>query len=40
MLLASNAAAEKGAVAGSLLALLGMLTFTFVVLSSWRDAKA
>jgi hypothetical protein len=40
MLLAGNAAAEKGAVAGSLLALLGMLTFTFVVLISWRDAKA
>lgn len=40
MLLAGNAAAEKGTIIGAVLALLGMLTFTFVVLLSWRDAKA
>ena len=40
MLLAGNAAAEKGATVGSLLALLGMVTFAFVVISHWRTAKA
>jgi hypothetical protein len=40
LLLAGNAAAEKGATAGSILALLGMVTFAFVVISHWRTAKA
>jgi hypothetical protein len=39
LLLAGNKAAEAGATAGSLLALLGMLIFLAVVLSGWRDAK-
>lgn len=39
LLLAGNKAAEGGAIAGSVLALLGMLTFVMVVLSGWRDAK-
>jgi len=39
LLLAGNKAAEGGAVAGSVLALLGMLTFVVVVFSGWRDAK-
>jgi hypothetical protein len=40
LLLAGNTAAEKGATAGSILALLGMATFAFVVFSHWRTAKA
>ncbi|MDB5462863.1 MAG: conserved hypothetical signal peptide protein [Phenylobacterium sp.] len=39
LLLTGNKAAEAGATAGSLLALLGMLVFLVVVLSGWRDAK-
>ena len=39
LLLAGNKAAEGGAIAGSVLALLGMLTFVVVVFSGWRDAK-
>jgi len=40
LLLAGNQAAEKGATAGAILALLGMLVFTFGVLNDWRAAKA
>ena len=40
LLLAGNQAAEKGATAGAILALLGMLVFTFGVVSDWRAAKA
>jgi thiamine transporter ThiT len=39
MLLAGNQAAEKGATAGAILALLGMLVFTFEVLTTWRNGK-
>lgn len=39
MLLAGNQAMEKGATAGAILALLGMLIFTFEVLTTWRAAK-
>ena len=40
MLLAGNQAAEKGATAGAILALLGMLVFFFEVLTVWRRAPA
>ena len=40
LMLAGNAAAEKGATLGSILALLGMLVFAYGVLTSWRTAKA
>jgi hypothetical protein len=40
LLLAGNPAAEKGATAGAILVLLGMLVFTFGVLNDWRAAKA
>ena len=38
MVLAGNQAAEKGATAGAILALLGMLVFFFEVLTVWRRA--
>jgi hypothetical protein len=40
LLLAGNPAAEKGATAGAILALLGMLVFFFEVLTVWRKAPA
>jgi hypothetical protein len=40
MLLGGNAAAEKFAIGGSLLAILGMLTFIASVLATWRAPKA
>lgn len=40
MVLAGNQAAEKGATAGAILALLGMLVFFFEVLTVWRKAPA
>jgi hypothetical protein len=40
MLLGGNAAAEKFTIAGSLLAILGMLTFLASVAAHWRQAKA
>jgi hypothetical protein len=40
MLLGGNAAAEKVAIAGSLLAILGMLAFLASVAAHWRQAKA
>ena len=40
LLLAGNQAAEKGATAGAILALLGMLVFFFEVLTVWRRAPA
>jgi hypothetical protein len=40
LLLAGNQAAEKGATAGAILALLGMLIFAFGVVNDWRAAKA
>jgi hypothetical protein len=40
MKLQGNAGAEVGIIAGSVLAMIGMATFLFVVLSSWRTAKA
>lgn len=40
MLLGGNAAAEKFTIAGSLLAILGMLTFLASVAAHWREAKA
>lgn len=40
MLLAGKPSAEGGVIVGSILAILGMLTFLFVVLSTWREAEA
>jgi hypothetical protein len=40
LLLAGNQAAEKGATAGAILALAGMLVFAFGVVNDWRVAKA
>ncbi len=40
LLLGGNAAAEKFAIGGSLLAILGMLTFIASVASTWRAPKA
>ena len=40
LLLGGNAAAEKFTIAGSLLAILGMLTFLASVASTWRAPKA
>jgi len=40
LLLGGKPAFEPGAIAGSALALLGMLTFFIVILTTWRDAKA
>ena len=40
MLLAGNQAMEKGATVGAILALLGMLVFTYEVLTTWRTAKS
>ena len=40
LLLAGNQAAEKGATAGAILALGGMLVFAFGVVNDWRAAKA
>jgi hypothetical protein len=37
--LSGKHAAEGGIIAGSVLAMLGMATFLFEVLSTWRDAK-
>ncbi|HEY3949400.1 hypothetical protein [Phenylobacterium sp.] len=39
VLLSGGKSAEPAVIAGSVLAALGMATFLFVVLSSWRDAK-
>jgi hypothetical protein len=39
VLLGGKPAAEAGVVVGSVLAILGVLTFLTVVLSTWRDAK-
>lgn len=38
--LAGNAAAEKGTAVGSVLALLGMLTFAASVFSTWKTVKS
>jgi hypothetical protein len=40
MLLGGNAAAEKFAIAGSVLAIVGMLAFLMSVAAHWRQAKA
>jgi hypothetical protein len=40
MVLGGNKAAEPVVIGGSVLALLGMLTFAIVVFSGWRTAKA
>jgi hypothetical protein len=40
LVLSGNKAAEAGATIGAILALLGMLTFAFVVVSHWRSAQA
>ncbi|HEY0435525.1 MAG TPA: hypothetical protein VGC92_02725 [Phenylobacterium sp.] len=40
LLLAGNPAGEKGATAGAILALAGMLVFAFGVVNDWRVAKA
>jgi hypothetical protein len=40
MLLAGNQAMEKGATVGAILALLGMLVFTYEVLTTWRTVKS
>jgi hypothetical protein len=40
LLLAGNPAAEKGATAGAILALLGMLIFAFGVVNDWRAAPS
>ncbi len=40
LLLAGNPAAEKGATAGSILALLGMAVFAFGVVNDWRAAPS
>ena len=40
MVLGGNQAMTPAAIAGAVLALLGALTFAFVVLSHWRAAKA
>lgn len=40
LLLSGKPQYEGGVIAGSVLAALGMATFLFVVLSSWRDAKS
>jgi hypothetical protein len=40
MVLGGNKAAEPVVIGGSVLALLGMLTFAIVVFSGWRSAKA
>ena len=39
MLLSGQAAYEKGAIAGSVLAVLGMLTFIASIFAHWRTAK-
>jgi len=39
LLLSGKPQYEGGVIAGSVLAALGMATFVFVVLTSWRDAK-
>jgi hypothetical protein len=39
VMLGGKPAAELGVTAGSVLAILGMLTFLSVVLSTWREAK-
>lgn len=39
MLLGGNAAAEKFAIAGSVLAILGVLTFLGSIAAHWRQAK-
>jgi len=39
LLLGGNAAAEKGATAGAILAILGVLTFIASIASHWRTAK-
>ncbi|MFI4964750.1 MAG: hypothetical protein ACHP9T_05210 [Caulobacterales bacterium] len=39
-LLGGKPQAESGVIAGSVLAILGMLTFLFVVLSTWREAQS
>jgi hypothetical protein len=39
VMLGGKPAAESGVIAGSVLAILGMLTFLFVVLTTWREAK-
>jgi hypothetical protein len=38
-MLGGKPAAEAGVIAGSVLAILGMLTFLFVVLTTWREAE-
>jgi hypothetical protein len=38
--LGGKPAAEPGIIAGSVLAILGMLTFLSVVLSTWREAES
>jgi hypothetical protein len=40
MVLGGNAAAEKGAIAGSVLAILGVLTFLASITAQWRAAEA
>lgn len=40
MVLGGDTAAEKGIMVGATLAMIGMAVFLFVVLSSWRSAKA
>jgi hypothetical protein len=40
VMLGGKPAAEAGVTAGSVLAILGMLAFLSVVLSTWREAKA
>ena len=40
VLLGGKPSAESGVIAGSVLAILGMLTFLFNVLSTWREAEA
>jgi hypothetical protein len=39
VMLGGKPAAEGGVIAGSVLAILGMLTFLFVVLTTWREAE-
>jgi hypothetical protein len=39
VMLGGKPAAEAGVIAGSVLAILGMLTFLFVVLTTWREAE-
>ncbi|WP_372781301.1 hypothetical protein [Phenylobacterium sp.] len=40
VMLGGKPTAEPGVIAGSILAILGMLTFLFNVLSTWREVEA